>query len=64
VKQRIDADKFPNLLRWRDRMWARPQVIAALDTLKDSSRKDNSFTDKGWEIMYGKTQSDQGQAAE
>jgi GST-like protein len=64
AKQGIDSSKFPNLLRWRDKMWARPQVIAALETLKDSGRKDNSFSDKGWEIMYGKTQSTQGTVAE
>lgn len=64
VKQGIDGDKFPNLMRWRDKMWARPQVLAALETLKDNGRKDNSFTDKGWEMMYGKTQASQGNAAE
>ena len=64
MKQGIDGDKFPNLMRWRDKMWARPQVLAALETLKDNGRKDHSFTDKGWEIMYGKTQSSQGTAAE
>ena len=64
VKQGIDGDKFPNLMRWRDKMWARPQVLAALETLKDQRRKDNTFSDKGWEMMYGKTQSSQGQAAE
>ena len=41
-----------------------PQVVAALETLKDHRRKDNTFTEKGWEMMYGKTQSSQGQAAE
>ena len=64
VKQGIDADRFPNVMRWRYKMWARPQVFAALETLKDHGRKDNSFSDKGWEIMYGKTQSSQGNAAE
>ena len=64
VKQGIDADKFQNLMRWRDKMWERPQVIAALETLAESRRTDNSFSDKGWEMMYGKTQSSQGAAAE
>ena len=63
-KQGIDGSKYPNLLRWRDRIWKRPQVEAALETLSANNRKDNSFSDKGWEIMYGKTQSSQGQAAE
>ncbi len=64
AKQGIDGSKYPNLLRWRDRIWSRPQVIAALETLSENRRKDNSFTDKGWEMMYGKTQSNQGHAAE
>ena len=64
VKQGVDGDKFPNLMRWRDKLWARPQVLAALETLRDQRRKDNTFSDKGWEMMYGKTQSSQGQAAE
>ena len=51
-------------MRWRDKMWARPQVLTALETLKDQRRRDNTFSDKGWEMMYGKTQSSQGQAAE
>ena len=64
AKQGIDGSKYPNLMRWRDKIWARPQVVAALDTLSANRRKDNSFSDKGWEMMYGKTQSSQGQAAE
>ncbi len=64
AKQGIDGSKYPNLLRWRDKIWARPQVVAALETLSANRRKDNSFSDKGWEMMYGKTQSSQGQAAE
>lgn len=63
-KQGIDIAAYPNLERWRDRIWRRPQVAAALDTLKDHIRKDNTFSDKSWEIMYGKTQSSQGVAAE
>lgn len=64
AKQGIDAAKYPNLVRWRDKIWQRPQVIAALETLAENRRKDNSFSDKGWEMMYGKTQTNQGQAAE
>ena len=63
-KQGIDAAKYPNLIRWRDRIWSRPQVIEALETLSESRRKDNSFSEKGWEMMYGKTQVSQGGAAE
>ncbi len=63
AKQGIDASQFPNLVRWRDRIWERPQVMAALETLKDHNRRDNSHSDKAWEIMYGQTQRAQGAAA-
>ena len=63
AKQGVDASEYSNLLRWRDKIWERPQVIAALETLKDNNRKDNSHSDKAWEIMYGKTQVAQGTAA-
>ena len=63
-KQGIDGDKFPNLIRWRDKIWERPQVVAALETLNEHNRKNNKYTDKGWELMFGKSQSNQGQAVE
>ena len=64
AKQGIDDSGFANLRRWREKIWKRPQVIEALETLSESRRKDNSFSDKSWEIMYGKTPSAQGHAAE
>ena len=63
-KQGIEGRNYPNLIRWRDKIWERPQVKRALETLADKGRKDNSFSDKSWEIMYGKTQVKQGTAAE
>ena len=62
-RQGVKIDDYPNAKRWRDTIWARPQVIKALEVLKDSGRK-GAHTDKQWEIMYGKTQRTQGNAAE
>ena len=64
AKQGVEISGYPDLQRWRDRIWERPAVVAALETLSGQGRKDNTHSDKAWEIMYGKTQVDQGQAAE
>ncbi len=64
AKQGIDIANYPNLERWRDKIWERPQVVKALETLAEHRRKSNAHSDKQWEIMFGKTQSLQGQAAE
>ena len=61
-KQGVDISAFPNVERWRDKIWTRPQVEAALETLADDRRKSNAMSDQAWEIMYGKTQTQQGQA--
>ena len=58
-RQGVEIDEYPNAKRWRDAIWARPQVIKALEVLKDQGRK-GAHTDKQWEIMYGKTQRTQG----
>ena len=59
-KQGVDIGRYPNVERWRDRIWQRPQVLAALETLADQSRQSAGHSDKAWEILYGKTQSEQG----
>ncbi len=64
AKQGIDIANYPKLERWRDKIWQRPHVVKALETLAEHRRKSNSHSDKQWEIMFGKTQSLQGQAAE
>ena len=64
AKQGIDIANYPNLERWRDKIWQRPQVVKALETLAEHRRKSNAHSDKQWEIMFGKIQSRQGQAAE
>ncbi len=61
AKQGVDIAPYPNVARWRDRIWARPQVAAALETLADHRRTSNAHSDKAWEIMYGKTQAQQGE---
>jgi GST-like protein len=62
AKQGVDIEKFPNLQRWRDKIWARPAVVKALETLAEQRRTSNAMSDKAWEIMYGKTQAGQGKA--
>ena len=64
AKQGIDIANYANLERWRDKIWQRPQAVKALETLAEHRRKSNAHSDKQWEIMFGKTQSLQGQAAE
>jgi GST-like protein len=62
AKQGVEIDHYPNVQRWRDAIWARPQVAEALETLVEHRRKSNAHSDQAWEIMYGKTQSQQGRA--
>lgn len=62
AKQGVDIADYPNLQRWRDKIWERPQVLAALETLAENRRTSNAHTDKAWEIMYGATQASQGQS--
>jgi GST-like protein len=61
AKQGVDIEKYPEVKRWRDRIWERPQVEKALQVLADRGRR-GPLTDKQWEIMYGKTQVSQGGA--
>ena len=63
AKQGVDIEQFPNARRWRDIIWARPAVVKALETLAEHRRRSNAFSDKAWEMMYGKTQSKQGKNA-
>ena len=63
AKQGIDIAEYPNVERWRDKIWQRPQVIAALETLKEHRRISNAHSDEAWEIMFGKAQASQGRAA-
>ena len=63
-KQGVDISRYPNVERWRDQIWQRPQVLAALETLADQSRQSAAHSDKAWEILYGKTQSSQGGASD
>ena len=60
-RQGVEEDEYPNMKRWRDTIWARPNVVKALKVLADQGRR-GAHTDKQWEIMYGKTQRNQGQS--
>ncbi|MEN8198375.1 MAG: glutathione binding-like protein, partial [Pseudomonadota bacterium] len=59
-RQGVEIDDYPEVKRWRDKIWARPQVEKALETLAEHRRGSPGFTDKAWEIMYGATQRTQG----
>jgi GST-like protein len=61
--QGVEIDKYPNVKRWRDKIAARPKVQKALETLKDHRRTGPGYSDKAWELLYGKTQATQGQVA-
>ncbi|MEZ5590009.1 MAG: glutathione S-transferase N-terminal domain-containing protein [Gammaproteobacteria bacterium] len=62
AKQGVEIENYPHLKRWRDTLWARPAVLAALETLAEQRRKSNAMSDKAWEMMYGKAQVTQGKA--
>ena len=62
--QGVSIDDYANVKRWRDKIWARPQVEKALETLSDRQRTGPGYSDKAWEMLYGKTQATQGSAAE
>ena len=61
-KQGVDIADYPNVARWRDGIWQRPQVITALEVLSDRGRQ-GAHSDKQWEMLYGNTQRSQGRAA-
>ena len=61
--QGVEIDKYPNVKRWRDKIAARPKVVKALETLKDHRRSGPGYSDKAWELLYGKTQATQGKSA-
>jgi len=61
AKQGVDINGFPEVERWRDAIWARPQVLKALETLAGHGRR-GAHDDKQWEMLYGQTQVTQGGA--
>jgi GST-like protein len=61
-KQGVDIADYPEVARWRDGIWQRPQVVKALEVLADRGRQ-GAHTDKQWENLYGNTQRSQGRAA-
>ena len=60
-RQGVDIEGFPNVKRWRDGIWARSAVERALETLADHARRGPGYSDKAWELLYGKTQVAQGE---
>jgi GST-like protein len=61
AKQGVDIENYPEVQRWRDKIWERPAVIEALKVLSDRGRR-AAHTDKQWEMLYGRTQVTQGGA--
>lgn len=61
--QGVEIDDYPKVKSWRDRIWARPAVLKALETLAESRRAGPGYSDKAWEMLYGKTQTRQGGTA-
>ena len=61
AKQGVEIADFPNVTRWRDAIWQRPNVLTALEVLAGHSRQ-GAHSDKQWEMLYGKTQVTQGGA--
>jgi GSH-dependent disulfide-bond oxidoreductase len=59
--QGVEIDDYPNVKRWRDAIAARPAVIRAVEVLAENRRKGPGYSDKAWEMLYGKTQMVQGQ---
>lgn len=61
--QGVEIDDYPEVKSWRDKVWARPAVGKALETLAESRREGPGYSDKAWEMLYGGTQTRQGGAA-
>jgi GST-like protein len=53
-RQGVDIAEFPNVLRWRDGIAARPAVARALQVLADRRRPEMSKEQK--EVLFGATQ--------
>ena len=58
--QGVEIGDYPNVKRWRDKIWKRKAVEKALETLEEHRRTGPGFTDKAWELMYGAAQRTQG----
>ena len=61
--QGVEIDRYPRVKAWREEIAARPAVAKAVETLAERRRAGPGYSDKAWELLYGKTQAQQGGAA-
>ena len=61
--QGVEIDDYARVKAWRDKIAARPAVAKALETLAEHRRSGPGYSDKAWELLYGKSQLRQGGAA-
>jgi GST-like protein len=55
-KQGVVLSDYPNVQRWFQAIEARPAVQRGLQVLADRANKQQTFTDRQREILFGKTQ--------
>ena len=61
--QGVEIDDYARVKAWRDKIAARPAVAKAVETLAEHRRAGPGYSDKAWELLYGKSQASQGGTA-
>ena len=55
-RQGVDIEQFPTLMRWRERIAARPAVKRAVEVLAERRRQTPGFTKEQAEVLFGAKQ--------